>query len=309
LIEQISGAQSFSDLERRRLVLAGGPQAGRQRTFNGVLVLVASLARLVRLNSGITSAGAALITASMVTPPVERMEMVIITALVIALSNGGYALNDVCDCEIDKINQPGRPIPAGRIGKLRALDIGIGNLAAAILLSVPLSVWCITLTITDAVFLGTYAAWSKRLGLLKNILIGYLVASGFLIGAYNWDRIDPLVACLVACAFFGTIAREIVKDLQDMEGDHRYGARTLPIMFGPTIAYAATAVCLTLCLMLAATPYFMGLVNQLYLILLLVGAGIFLIGWRIRSDSARWCQYMIMAGSIVVLVAFAIGCT
>ena len=51
----------------------------------------------------------------------------------------------------------------------------------------------------------------------------------------------------------------------------------------------------------------MGLVNNAYMGLLLVALGVFLIGWRLRHASARLCQYMIMAGSIVVLVAFAIG--
>ena len=85
------------------------------------------------------------------------------------------------------------------------------------------------------------------------------------------------------------------------------GARTLPIMFGPNIAYVATSACLALCLILAAVPYVMGLVNNAYMVLLLVAVALFLIGWRLRHASARLCQYMIMAGSIVVLAAFAIG--
>jgi len=163
----------------------------------------------------------------MVVPPIQATQMALIAAVVITLSNGGYALNDICDRAIDKINQPGRPIPAGRISVPHALLIGSGNLVAAVVLAVPLSRWCIALTLTDAVLLGIYAVWSKRLGPLKNILIGYLVASGFLIGSYNWDRIDPAIAVLAACAFFGTIAREMVKDVQDIEGD-RYHGRAHP---------------------------------------------------------------------------------
>jgi UbiA prenyltransferase family len=159
----------------------------------------------------------------MVVPPIQTTQMALIAAVVVTLSNGGYALNDICDRAIDKINQPGRPIPAGRISVPHALLIGSGNLVAAVVLAVPLSRWCIALTLTDAALLVAYAVWSKRLGPLKNILIGYLVASGFLIGAYNWDRIDPVIA-VAACAFFGTIAREMVKDIQDIEGDRYHGA-------------------------------------------------------------------------------------
>lgn len=278
-----------------------------RRSYAGMFLRVATVARLVRLNAGITSAAAAILTASMPVPPVRATEMAVIAAVVVALSNGGCALNDICDRDIDKINQPGRPIPAGRISVPHAFLIGVGSLVAAVVLAMLLSVWCIVLTVTDAALLAAYAAWSKCLGTLKNILVGYLVASGFLIGVYNWDRIDPVIASLIGCAFFGTIAREMVKDVEDIHGDRHNGARTLPIMFGPHIAYIATSACLALCLILAAVPYVLGLANDAYMGLLAVAVGVFVIGWRLRHGSARKFQYMIMAGSIVVLVAFAIA--
>lgn len=307
--EQIFELRTLTVSEHRQNSLDGEllRSADQRRAGAGLFLRVATVARLVRLNSGITSAVGAILTASMVVPPIQAMQMALIAAVVVTLSNGGYALNDICDRAIDKINQPGRPIPAGRISVPHAFLIGSGNLVAAVVLAVPLSRWCIALTLTDAALLGAYAVWSKRLGPLKNIVIGYLVASGFLIGAYNWDRIDPVIAVLAACAFFGTVAREMVKDVQDIEGDRYHGARTLPIMFGPHMAYLATFACLALCLILAVVPCVMGLVNNAYMALLLVAAGVFLIGWRLRHTSARLCQYMIMAGSIIVLVAFAIG--
>ena len=118
------------------------------------------------------------------------------------LSNGGYALNDICDRAIDKINQPGGPIPAGRIGVPHALLIGSSETLSRLSCSqCRYSRWCIALTLSDAALLAAYAVWFKRLGPLKNILIWQYVASGFLIGAYNWDRIDPTIAILAACAF------------------------------------------------------------------------------------------------------------
>jgi hypothetical protein len=56
-----------------------------------------------------------------------------------------------------------------------------------------------------------------------------------------------------------------------------------------------------------AIPYVAGLVNHIYFVLNLLAVCIFLVGWRLRFGSARLCQYMIMAGSILVLLAFAIG--
>jgi geranylgeranylglycerol-phosphate geranylgeranyltransferase len=105
--------------------------AEQRRAGTGLLQRVAAVARLVRLNSGITSAAGAILTASMVAPPIQAAQMALIAAVVVTLSNGGYALNDICDRAIDKINQPGRPIPAGRISVPHALLIGSGRLSCS----------------------------------------------------------------------------------------------------------------------------------------------------------------------------------
>jgi geranylgeranylglycerol-phosphate geranylgeranyltransferase len=279
------------------------------RVGDGVFGWIAAVARLVRLNSGITSAVAAVLTALITEPPVPAAQMALIAIVVIALSNGGFALNDVYDRDIDKINQPGRPIPGGRIGASQALVIGTGNLAAAAVLSLLLPGWCIAVVQIDVALLVAYAIWSKKMGILKGVVVAYLVASGFLIGAYTFDRIGTVIGTLIGAAFFATLARELVKDVQDIEGDRLHDARTVPIMYGPRIAYAAAFACIALCILLVAIPYVMGLVNNVYLALNLLAVGVFLIGWRIRHGSARLCQYMIMAGSILVLLAFAIGQT
>ena len=98
--------------------------AAEGRACAGWFERFATVARLVRLNSGITSAAGAILTASMVVPPIQATQMALIAAVIVMLSNGGYALNDICDCAIDKINQPSRPIPAGRISVSHALVIG-----------------------------------------------------------------------------------------------------------------------------------------------------------------------------------------
>jgi geranylgeranylglycerol-phosphate geranylgeranyltransferase len=277
------------------------------RALRAAFVQLAAVARLSRMNSGATSATAAVLTAWMANPPVPPQEMVLIAAVVFMLSSGGYALNDVCDREIDKINQPGRPIPAKKIRSPQAALIAGAWFVGAVALSLLLSAWCIGVALVDVVLLVVYALWSKSLGMLKSIIVGYLVASGFLIGAFTFDRIDAVIGTLIACAFFATMAREIVKDIQDVEGDSHHGARTLPIMTGRRMAYAAAFACLVVSFLIAAIPYAMDLVNDSYLALMLLAALMSLIAWHLRASSPRFCQYMIMAGSIVVLAAFGFG--
>lgn len=272
-----------------------------------LLVQAPATLRLIRLNSGITSSTAAVLTSWMASPPVPALGMALIAVVTLLLSSGGYALNDVRDRHIDTINQPRRPIPSDRIGIPPAIFIGITCLLAAALLALKLTPWCIGVTLLDIFLLIAYALWSKALGAMKNVVVGYLVASGFMIGVFTFDRIDPVIATLIACAFFATMGREIVKDIQDSEGDRQHHSRTLAITLGPRRAYAAAFICLALSLSIAAIPYAIGLVNDFYLALLLIGFAVFLLAWQVRQSSARLCQYMIMAGSLVVLAAFAIG--
>jgi geranylgeranylglycerol-phosphate geranylgeranyltransferase len=261
----------------------------------------------MRLNSGITSAVAAIVTASLAEPAVPPAQIALIVMVVLALSNGGYALNDVYDRHIDQINQPGRPLPSGRIGPAQGFLIGTGNLLVAVGLSVSLTGWCLMLTLLDAGLLMTYAIWSKDMGVWKTIIVGYLVASVFLIGAYTSDRIDLVIGTLIACAFFATIARELVKDVQDLAGDRRCGARTVPILFGSRAAYGSAFFCLGICVLLATVPYVTGLVGHVFMALIGLAVSMFMIGWQLRHASAQLCQYLIMAASIVVLIAYATG--
>jgi geranylgeranylglycerol-phosphate geranylgeranyltransferase len=268
---------------------------------------LAAIARLVRLSNNIVLSFAGIVAASTVEPPIPTTQMMLIFAVLFALTSGGHALNDFFDRDIDKINRPDRPIPAGAISQRQALIIGIAGLVAALGFSLLLTTWCVTLTLIDAALLVVYAAWSKVLGALKTIICAYLVASSFLIGAYTFDRVDLIIGVFTACGFFLMTARELIKDVEDLDGDSRYGARTVPILFGARFAYAVAFICITLSLVLAAIPYAMGLVNHIYLALVLLAAGLSVNGWRQQDSSARRYQQMIKAASVAVLVAFAVG--
>ena len=67
----------------------------RIRPGPALLVQAAATLRLVRLNSGITSSTAAVLSSWMASPPVPALGMALIAVVTLLLSSGGYALNDV----------------------------------------------------------------------------------------------------------------------------------------------------------------------------------------------------------------------
>jgi len=271
------------------------------------LVEAVALGRLVRVNAGVTATAAAVITAWMTRGGVSPDKIALIAAVVFALTSGGNAFNDISDHKIDRINRPGRPIPTGAISVRKAAIVAGLFLGAGVLLSLPLSGWCIALTMADAGLLVAYGLYSKTLGVLKNVIVGYLVASAFLIGAFRLDNVDLVIATLSACAFLATVAREIVKDVEDMDGDRRHGARTLPILAGPRAAFAIAFSCLAVAVGWALALYAMGEVNDAYLALILMAGAGFAAAWFVRSRATRLSQQTIMAASLLVLAAFGLG--
>jgi geranylgeranylglycerol-phosphate geranylgeranyltransferase len=271
------------------------------------LIETVALGRLVRINAGVTATAAAVIAAWMTRAGVPPDKIALIGAVVFALTSGGNAFNDISDRMIDGINQPGRPIPTGAVSVRKAAIVAALFLGAGVLLSLPLSGWCIALTLVDAALLVAYALYSKTLGVLKNVIVGYLVATAFLIGAFRLDNVDFVIATLSACAFLATVAREIVKDVEDMDGDRRHGARTLPIVAGPRAAFGIAYSCLALAVAWALAIYRMGGVNDAYLALILMAGAGFAAAWVMRYRATRLSQQTIMAASILVLAAFGLG--
>jgi geranylgeranylglycerol-phosphate geranylgeranyltransferase len=154
--------------------------------------------------------------------------------------SGGNALNDYFDYEIDRVNKPKRPIPSGRVTRSDALMISLMMFLVGLGFAKSINPVCFMIAFVNIIVLILYARYSKRLLFVSNLGISYLVASIFLYGAaatYSprlW--VNPkgveLTVVLSACAFFLTLSRELVKDIEDIEGDMKAYSVTVPIRYG-----------------------------------------------------------------------------
>lgn len=148
----------------------------------------------------------------------------------------GNVLNDLRDARLDAKAHPGRPLPSGRI---RAAD---ARLWAFVLLAFGL--WeaylaagkaTLAFALLNALALAAYEAWFKRAGLPGNVLVALLVASTLAFGAVAAGA-DPrdwgLLWLLIAMAFLANVARELLKDVEDVDAD-RGERTTLPLQAGP----------------------------------------------------------------------------
>lgn len=151
---------------------------------------------------------------------------------------GGYIINDLMDREADQKNGRNNVLNSGNVSAQTARRSYLWSLIFGALFSVDLSKWSLHflwLYVVVILFLWLYSKYLKRLP-----LIGNLAVSTYCAGAVGilWSPAQPLhempkeLMALTVFAFLVTLIREIVKDLEDMEGDKQVGDKTLPIEAG-----------------------------------------------------------------------------
>ena len=139
------------------------------------------------------------------------------------------------------MNRPDRPIPSGRVSERGAARYAALLFLAGCLLAVPAGPVPALIAVTNAALLWLYAARLKRVALVGHLAVAYLAASIFVFGgaAAGLAGLEEILPLALITAL-GTVARELVKAAEDVEGDREGGARTFPVRFGvrPTVRLA-----------------------------------------------------------------------
>ncbi|MHC1755363.1 MAG: geranylgeranylglycerol-phosphate geranylgeranyltransferase [Methanosarcina sp.] len=185
---------------------------------------------------------------------------------VFLVSGAGNAINDYFDIRIDSINRPERPIPSGRVKSKEALYFSCLLFALGTLLAFSINSVCGSIALFNSLLLILYAKTLKGTPLLGNLSIGYLTGSVFLFGAsvFGLGGIEAL-SVLFLLAALAITAREIVKDIEDMEGDRMEGADTLPLRIGAKKAGYLAVLIGFLAVLLSPLPYFLSILGLRYL--------------------------------------------
>lgn len=261
--------------------------------------------RLVRGTAVAMSALLTLLGARLAGTDGDLPAMLLAAAAVAFATAGGNALNDVYDRQVDRVNRADRPIPSGAIGVGPARGVAALGLLAATVCAAFLSLWCLAICVANCGLLVVYARHSKRLGLLKGVIVGYLVASAVLFGALGPARVDGVLLTLAVCAGLATLAREIVKDIEDIAGDRSVGARTLPLCLGIPASRRVADLALVAAVALSFVPWPAGAPGPAPFALLIAGGAI--LGLSLAVADAGRAQRLIMAGSVVEMAAFLVA--
>jgi len=157
---------------------------------------------------------------------------ILLAALSAALTAGaGNIINDIYDKEADKINHPERPLAKGIITTNNAwIEYFILTLLAVAASSI-INQTALAIVILTSVLLYLYSARLKKIPLLGNITVAYLTGLAFIFGGIAVNNVQGALIPAVF-AFFINLIRELIKDMDDIEGDAKVGLQTFPKRFG-----------------------------------------------------------------------------
>lgn len=169
---------------------------------------------------------------------------------------GGYVINDVLDIELDQVNKPGQQIIGRKISEATGNKLHFNLTAAGIIFGLVFSylsgnIFLAILFVIIPTALFYYSYKYKYMPAIGNLVVALLAAmvvmiywlfefynlrshaDEFIDASLSFPQINRFVLAFAFFAFITTLVREIIKDIQDKEGDARFGCRTLPVVMKP----------------------------------------------------------------------------
>lgn len=165
---------------------------------------------------------------------------ILLVSSTVLIAAAGYIINDYFDVDIDEINRPGKNIIGKKINGESARNLFF-ILSSAGVLSGFYVAWSIgkvimgLIPLFSAVSLWMYSSLYKRRLFSGNVLISLLCAlSIVIVGLYEpaFYRNFIFLIWFAVPAFLLSLIREIIKDMEDMEGDELSRCKTAPIVLG-----------------------------------------------------------------------------
>lgn len=149
----------------------------------------------------------------------------------------GYSMviNDYYDIEVDRVNQPERPLPSGAASKRGALALAVAMLVVGLLASAALLSWVAFAVAAVYAFLSwLYNYRAKKYGLSGNLIVASSLAIPFIYGgvAAGGSVASSLLLFMAATAFLSGVGREVVKAMADTAGDEKRGVRSFARVHG-----------------------------------------------------------------------------
>jgi 4-hydroxybenzoate polyprenyltransferase len=240
------------------------------------------------------------------------IDFILLVAATVLITAAGYVINDYFDIKTDLINR-GKVLVGTSIPRRTAMMwhniLNITGVLIGFYVSWKTGYfWMGTLFLLVSGLLYFYSASYKRQFLVGNIIVAVLTAmvpmlvvlyeAPVLYRYYTLNALQPpdlsiifyWVGGFAIFAFLTTLTREIIKDIEDFEGDIAYGRNTIPVVIGILTAKIVSVCLVVLTLVLLFIVWFLFIHDTITLIYIsaTVAAPLLLVIFQIiRSESRR----------------------
>lgn len=177
----------------------------------------------------------------------------------VCIAAAGYIINDYFDVNIDQVNKSSKVIIGTFIKRRYAILFHALLSLTGLLLSMYIgykiqNIYIPVFNFIAIVMLWFYSTTFKKKLLIGNILISLLTAWVILVltvAEYRfrispqdivWQRLLKVSFVYAGFAFIISLVREVIKDMEDIEGDLKYECRTMPIVWGLPVSKVFTGV-------------------------------------------------------------------
>ena len=195
-------------------------------------------------------------------PALDKFILTFFTALFLEAST--FALNDYYDLDIDrKNNRLDRPLVRGDLSPKSALYLFFIFFPLGLICSFFVNNTCFVIALITALLAVLYDAKMKKIKLIGNFYIAYVMAIPFIFGGAAvvsnetlFFEIDPVIYIIALIAFVAGSGREIMKDVMDFEGDKEKGVRSFPKYIGTRKSNILAALFYIFAVVLSFIPFF-----------------------------------------------------
>lgn len=253
-----------------------------------------------------------------------QFTLLILASLLIAAA--GNIINDIYDIETDLVNRPDKVIVGKTISEKTALNLFISLNILGVGLGFYLSNligrsgFSVIFVIISAL-LYMYASYLKQTLLIGNVIVSILVALSILIVPF-FDLLPTITATnrelylsvfnislnYAAFAFMVNLLREIIKDIEDINGDYKAQMKTLPILIGrdraTMLAFALSFVPILAVVNYIATQLYNTMLAVIYFLLFVVGPMIYFTVKIFSAEQKK--EYQHLSNVLKVIMLFGV---
>ncbi|MDP6671082.1 MAG: UbiA family prenyltransferase [archaeon] len=229
-------------------------------------------------------------------------------AVAFLICGGGMVVNDFFDLEIDKKLKPGKPIASGQVSAKTALVYTailflLGNALAFYFL--PLLAFAITLAFTAVLILYSWLlAKAKYVG---NFVVASGTAFTLIFGASLVGNFEA-VAFLAVAALSANVARELIKDLEDVKADKGFKV-SLPMLISQKTVKLFVLFYSLEAILLVYIPLWLGIFGNFYFAVLMSIANIGFVASYVKAAGNEFSKAQVIskASMLIALIGFLAG--